>query len=65
MQLNLIKSSILGAMFGKNHQFLVRRPYIGRQNRPFDSFWGQSFCVFKTHRYSNNRKITGKIVSCV
>ena len=49
--LNLIKTSILGPFLAKNVNF-----GLDPQKRALHSFWSGSFCIFESHRYSNNMK---------
>ena len=52
--LNFIKTSIFVAILAKIVNFGLDQHMMPKQTPSF--LLGQSFCIFETHRYSNNRK---------
>ena len=61
--LNMIKIQFWGLFLAKS-SFLGKTPIYLTPNILLHSFWNRSICIFESHRYSNNIKITGEIISC-
>ena len=62
---NLIKTSILGVIFGKNHKFWVKTHIYDAKRDPFILSGVDLFVYLEYIGIQMIEKITGKIVSCV
>ena len=63
--LNLIKTAIFGAIFGKNHHFGLDLHISDTKTDTFISFGADLFVYLKHTGIHIKEKITGKIESCV